>query len=246
MKADLRLALERDGAASIELVPRIDFWWRCLDVDEESCTRFASLLSDDERLRAGRFHSPIDRRRYSVRRGALRELLARHLGCEPSDVSITENAFGKPRVEGADVRFSLSHSHGLALYAFARGLEIGCDIEWQDPRFATSKTAELCLSGLELESLRSLPESRRIQAFFHYWTCKEAYLKARGVGLAFPPQAITVSGGGAPCFIALPDDEPAEWSLTHLELPTGYAGALALRGPAPIICSRNGPGLESR
>jgi 4'-phosphopantetheinyl transferase len=243
MRPASRLALERDGAASMDLAPRIDLCWRCLDVDEESCAHFASLLSADERLRAGRFRSPIDRRRFSVRRGALRELLARRLGCEPSNVSITQNAFGKPRVEGADVKFSLSHSHGMALYAFARGPEIGCDIEWQDARFATSKTAELCLSGLELESLRSLPERRRIQAFFKYWTCKEAYLKARGVGLAFPPQAITVSGGGAPCFIALPDDEPAEWSLAHLELPTGYVGALAVRGPVPIICSSNGPGL---
>lgn len=239
MKPNLRLGLERDGAAPMGLVPRIDLWWKCLDVDDVSCRRFAALLSDEERRRTERFRSPIDRRRYSVRRGILRELLARRLDCEPRDISITHDAFGRPRAERSDARFSLSHSRGMALYAFACGPEIGCDIEWQDPRFATFETAELILSPLEIESFRSLPERQRIQAFFHYWTCKEAYLKARGVGFALPPEAITVAGGEFPRFTALPDAEAAEWSLVHLELPTGYAGALAVHGPAPIICSRN-------
>jgi len=239
MRPDLRLDLERDDAAPMALVPRIDLWWKCLDIDEASCTRFAALLSDEERRSAERFRSPLDRRRYSVRRGSLRELLAGYLGCEPWDVSITHNAFGKPRVEGADVKFSLSHSRGMALYAFARGPEIGCDIEWQDSRFATRETAELFLSAPEIESLRSLPERQWMQAFFHHWTCKEAYLKARGVGFALPPREIAVSGGGRPRFIALPDDDPAEWSLAHFNLPAGFAGALAVRGPAPIISSRS-------
>jgi len=233
MRPDLSTDLERDGAG---LAPRIELWWKCLDVDEASYARFAALLSDDERRRAELFHSPLDCRRYCVRRGSLRELLARHLDCGPRDVSITNNAFGKPRVEGADVRFSLSHSRGMALYAFARGQEIGCDIEWRDRRFATSKTAEVFLSTPEIETLRSLPERQWVQAFFDYWTGKEAYLKARGVGFALPPGAITIARGGQPRFVAVPDEDPAEWSLTRLDLPAGYAGALAVRGPAPIVC----------
>jgi len=126
----------------------------------------------------------------------------------------------------------------MALYAFARGPEIGCDVEWPDPCFATRETGDVFLSRQEIESLSSLPEKQRVQAFFHYWTRKEAYLKARGVGFALPPQAITVSSGGPPRFIELPDDDPAEWSLADLELPCGHVGALAVRGPAPIICNR--------
>jgi 4'-phosphopantetheinyl transferase len=216
--------------------PRVDAWWRRLDVDDEACARLTARLSRGEHQHAQRFHSAIHRRRYCVRRGILRELLAHHLGCAPHDVPITHTNFGKPYIEGSDVTFNLSHSRGMALYAFARGPEIGCDVEWQDSRFATRRTAELVLSPAESAAWRVLPEGERTKAFFDYWTCKEAYIKALGVGFALPPHEITVSRGRTPRFMALPDhDDPAEWSLARIYLGAGYAAALAVRGPAPII-----------
>ena len=107
-------------AVEPEVAPRVDIWWRCLDVDDEACASLTALLSLGEHRHAERYHFAIDRRRYCVRRGILRGLLAHHLGCAPRDVAITQNAFGKPYVEGSDVRFNLSHSRGMALYAFAR------------------------------------------------------------------------------------------------------------------------------
>jgi 4'-phosphopantetheinyl transferase len=215
---------------------RVDAWWRCLDVDDEACERLTALLSKNEHQHAQRFHSAIHRRRYIVRRGILRELLADHLVCGPKHVPITHTTFGKPYIEGSDLTFNLSHSHGMALYAFARGPEIGCDVEWQAPRFATRETAELVLSPAEIAAWRLLPDGERTAAFFDYWTCKEAYIKALGVGFALPPHEITVLRGRTPRFIALPeDDDPAEWSLARIELEAGYAAAFAMRGPPPII-----------
>ena len=217
------------------LAPRVDIWWRCLDVDDETCARLTSLLSPDEQRHAARFHFAIDRSRYCIRRGILRELIAQRLGRGPREIAIALNAFGKPYVEGSDVRFSLSHSRGMALYASARGAEIGCDVEWRDPRFANSETAESILSRVEIETWQALPERQRTQAFFDYWTCKEAYLKARGVGFALPARDITVSLVGPPRFVALPDDDPGEWSLTRMDPAPGYAGMLAVRGAVPIV-----------
>ena len=233
----MRLAspLLLEGDVPSALAPRVHISWRSLDVDDESCARFAALLSSDEQRHAERFRFAIDRRRYAVRRGVLRDLLARRLACDPRDVAIRHNAFGKPYVEGSDVTFNVSHSQGMALYAFARGPELGCDVEWQDSRVPIGETAEMVLSPMEIDTLRSLPETQRTRAFFNYWTAKEAYLKARGVGFSLPPHEIAVSLDGSPCFVALPDDDPSDWSLTYLDLAPCYVGALVVRGPAPMI-----------
>lgn len=217
------------------IAPRIDVWSQGLDVNEEACTRLTALLSCGERQHAQQFHRAIDRRRYCVRRGILREVLAHYLSCGPRDVPIAHTEFGKPYVEDSDVTFSLSHSRGLALYAFARGRQIGCDIEWQDRRFAKQRTADLVLSKVEMEAWQALPDRQRTNAFFHYWTCKEAYLKAVGIGLGLPPRDITVSLTGTRRFVALPGANAAGWSLASVDAQLGYAAAVAICGPVPIV-----------
>jgi 4'-phosphopantetheinyl transferase len=215
---------------------RVDAWWHRLDdVEDESCVRLTGSLSRNERQHAERFHRALDRRRYCIRRGILRELLAHYLACAPREVPIAHTEFGKPYVEGTDVTFNLSHSRGMALYAFARGRAIGCDVEWRISRFATQRTAELVLSQAEMAAWRALPERQLANAFFDYWTCKEAYVKALGVGLAVPPQEITVSLIGQPRLIALPQDNAADWSLVPIDLHTGYSAVVATRGPAPVV-----------
>jgi 4'-phosphopantetheinyl transferase len=206
-----------------------------LDVDDEVCARFAGLLSRSERQHAARFHSAVHRRRYWVRRGILRELLAQYLDCPPREIPIAYTKFGKPYVPGSDVTFNLSHSNGTALYAFARHCELGCDIECRISRFATQKTAELILSTAELEAWQGLPERDRMNAFFDYWTCKEAYLKAVGVGFAVAPRDITVSLAGTPRFVALPMDNGVQWSLARAHMHPGYTAMLAMRGSAPNV-----------
>jgi 4'-phosphopantetheinyl transferase len=173
--------------------PVVEVRWIDLDVDEPSCSRFAAMLSSEEHRRADRLHFAVDRRRYIVRRGRLRELLGRRLDCDPRDVPITCNAFGKPRVEGSDVNFNLSHSRGVALVALTLGAEIGCDIEWQNSRVEIVKVAESFFSRCEVDALRSLPDSERTEGFFNCWTRKEAFVKACGGGLSLPLDAFDVS-----------------------------------------------------
>jgi 4'-phosphopantetheinyl transferase len=205
------------------------------DVGDEACSRLTGFLSRNERQHADRFHSALDRHRYCIRRGTLRELLAQYLACFPHDAPIMQSPLGKPYVEGRDLMFNLSHSRGIALYAFARGRNVGCDVEWRNSRFVTQETADLVLSRTEMATWQDLPEPRMTNAFFDYWTCKEAYLKALGVGLAFSPCTITVSLTGAPYFVSLPYDNVSQWSLTRVHPRLDYTAVVAIRGPAPHV-----------
>jgi len=136
-------------------------WSVRLDVAPEA---FYATLSEDERSRAARFRFERDRRRFVVARGALRELLGRHLDTRASDLRFVYNAFGKPALSpefGDRLKFNLSHSAELALIAVARDREVGVDVEYLRP-----------------------DEPR---TFFEDWTKQEAYVKARGEGLSDGP-----------------------------------------------------------
>ncbi|HHT9135538.1 MAG TPA: 4'-phosphopantetheinyl transferase family protein, partial [Candidatus Avalokitesvara rifleensis] len=90
------------------------------------------------------------------------------------------------------------------------------------------------LSPKEIASLSALPASMQKEAFFACWTRKEAYLKARGNGLALPLDQFDVSlVPGEPALLLNTKDGPLEtsrWSLMELYPGPGYAAALAVEG----------------
>ena len=68
---------------------------------------------------------------------------------------------------GADaIRFNLSHSHGMALYAVTRGREVGVDLEFIRCDLEAEQIAERFFSHSEIVTLRALPPSLRKYAFF--------------------------------------------------------------------------------
>jgi 4'-phosphopantetheinyl transferase len=148
------------------------------------------------------------------------------------------NAHGKPAlVPGSwaeDLRFNLSHSYGLALFAFAPHRDVGVDVEYVRPSLTDDRLAERFFSTQEVTALRALPESAQAEAFFHCWTRKEAYIKARGGGLSIGLASFAVSlapghltnlpitGHGGP--------EAGRWSLRALVPGRGYVACLAAEG----------------
>src|SRR5256885_2004639 len=64
-------------------------------------------------------------------RAVLIRLLAAYLKIEPTAVSFEIGPHGKPALaaKATDLLFNMSHTRGLALYAFARGSEVGIDVE---------------------------------------------------------------------------------------------------------------------
>jgi len=225
------LSADRGAAAVVisELPPlvSIETYLAVLDVSSVEREHYAAMLQPEELARAAQFHFTKDTERYVVRRGKLRELLAARLGCQPRDVPLNCNLFGKPSVKGTDLRFNLSHSGRIAVYVFARDAEIGCDIEWRRPEFASERVAERFFSARELEALRAMPRSRWVEAFFNCWTRKEAFIKALGFGFSYSLKAFDVSlAPGEPAALLR---GPLGWSLRSFEPLEGLQGAIALK-----------------
>jgi 4'-phosphopantetheinyl transferase len=217
----------------------VHVWRIALEVGERLLTRLRQVLADDERRRAERFHFDKDRRHFIAARGALRVLLGRYLGQRPEEVRFVYGNQGKPSLarehKGNDLRFNLTHSHGLALLAATRGRDIGIDVERvREMERDGEPLAERFFSPREAAALRALPLEPRREAFFHCWTRKEAYIKANGKGLSLPLDQFDVSlrPGEAAALLATHQDpdEVNRWSMRSLLPGEGYVGAVAVEG----------------
>jgi 4'-phosphopantetheinyl transferase len=217
----------------------VALWQAGLDDPAQPLPELWALLSDDERARAERFRLERDRRRFAVCRGLLRRLLAPLTGLPPAGLRFRYGASGKPALEAAgaagDLRFNVSHSDGVALYAVTRGREVGVDLERVRPVRYVEQIAERFFSAPECDALRAVPPDAKLDAFFTCWTRKEAYVKARGEGLGYPLDrfAVTVAPGG-PAVLSpaggADERETAPWSLRGLQQPDGFVAALAVEG----------------
>ena len=218
-------------------------WGIRLEQSADQEKRFLDTLELDERSRANRFHFAKDRRHFVVGRGFLRLVISRYLETNPEQLRFSYGAYGKPALDGehptSHLRFNMSHSHGIALYALTSGREIGVDVEYIRDDITIKEIARRFCSPFEVESLSRLPAEEHVAAFFRCWTRKEAYIKATGRGLSQPLDGFDVTlAPGEPAALLRTDgdlqDSP-RWSICDLPLGNNYAAALALEGPASVI-----------
>jgi 4'-phosphopantetheinyl transferase len=144
---------------------------------------------------------------------------------------------GKPAlVSGPQqpLKFNVSHSGELALYAIAWRRELGVDIEQIRTDIEFEQIAKRFFSQNEYSTLHALPSTLKAIGFFNCWTRKEAYIKARGEGLALPLDRFDVSlaPGQAAALLHVQDDpqERQRWTLHALPVHPQYAAALAVEG----------------
>jgi len=214
----------------------VHVWQADLAVSARMLDALQAALSADELARAARFHFPRDRARFIAAHAIVRNILGGYLNASPAMLEFSSNEYGKPALAGNwrdALSFNLSHSGELVVIALTRGREVGVDVEEYVPNRADASVAEHFFSPSEVARLHALPESIRPRAFFNCWTRKEAYIKARGMGLSIPLDSFDVS---------LAPDEPAvllrtsvaddvgTWQLRHLELGERYIGALVASG----------------
>lgn len=211
----------------------VHIWRASLRVSPGVLEHLSAHLDESERTRASRFIFEGDRDHFIAARGILRDLLARYVGCSPGELRFAQGPRGKPSLERTGstrpVSFNVSHSHGMAAYAFARDRELGIDIELIRQDFGGQEIAERYFSPSEVAELASLPPEARADAFFLAWTRKEAYIKAVGEGLAIPLKSFSVSltPGKPP---ELRSEDAARWELDSFEPAHDYAGALVAEG----------------
>lgn len=216
----------------------VHLWRAQLDQSNECIKQLTQVLSDEEQRKTERFHFNKDRKRFIVTRGILRSILSHYLDVEPSRFRFGYSSHGKPHLveksNSAEICFNLSYSHSLSLYAFTRSRQIGVDIEYIRTIKEASQIVARFFSSNEHAMWQQVPEGQKQEAFLNYWTCKEAYLKARGDGLSLPldqfdvsfapgePPAILVNNGAS--------DESSPWLLRALQPGPGYVAAIVVEG----------------
>ncbi|MBX3305831.1 MAG: 4'-phosphopantetheinyl transferase superfamily protein [Nitrospira sp.] len=211
----------------------IHVWRTKLDGDPAAGQSWETWLAPDEKARAARFVFHRDRHRFIAARGILRAILGQYLRRHPADIEFIYGTNGKPALRSDEsqsvIHFNLSHSHGLAVYAFADRREVGIDVEAVRPKVPLDGVAEIAFSEGELAELAALPAELRDKGFFLCWTRKEAYMKARGAGLAIPPQSFQVSLSLDKPEI-LRSDHTSRWSFRSFQPAPGYVGAVVSEG----------------
>lgn len=207
----------------------------------ESC---AALLNEDERARWQRFRPERRRREYLATHALARTALSFYRPVAPQDWRFVTNAYGKPApAPECGLRFNLSNSVGLAVCLVVDApLEVGVDVEARTRADEIVTVEYKVFSAAELAQLDALPESERPDRYLSLWTLKEAYIKARGMGMALPLREISFlfdSAGAVRLEVAAGVDEDASrWSFRRLDY-AGHRIAMVCEGAA-------GRGLELR
>lgn len=221
------------------LAPEVLHVWSILLTQPEAIVRgLEEHLSMDELRRADRYRRELDRTRYVVAHGALRELLADYTSQTPRNISFGHTATGKPFLindQGEQrLRFNLSHAGEWAIVALVLSTDVGIDIEQIDSDVSVEAVAERFFSRSEFEALREVPSEQRTVVFFTAWTRKEAYVKARGEGIAGRLRGFSISIAPEQIPILLTDSIDAHatlhWRIYDLDIARGYAAAIAAEG----------------
>jgi 4'-phosphopantetheinyl transferase len=205
---------------------------------------YEALLTPDERVRSGRFAMADDRARFIIGRALARTMLSRHAAVAPCDWPIEIDERGRPELrtlpEGTpDLRFNLSHTPGQIVCALTIGREIGIDVEYVGRRLLYDNIPERFFSPGEVADLRARPVHEQDVAFFDYWTLKEAYIKARGLGLALPLGQFTfrLREQQPPRIEFAPElhDDPASWQFAQYWPTPEHRMAVAVRRHGPDL-----------
>lgn len=204
-------------------------WQANLELPQSSIDELAAILSTDETSRANRFHRDSDRAAFIAARGILRTLLGGYLQSHPEQIQFSYSDRGKPFLADRSLQFNVSHSGGFALYVIADNRSVGIDIE-SIRAIEVEQLAQRFFSDREYQQLCKLSEEQQSEAFFTYWTAKEAYLKATGEGLVGLQQVEILWEEDSLSVQQLTTEDSPKFSLQRLHPPTGYAAALAVEG----------------
>ena len=174
------------------LTPGLLYLWtmRTDDLDIETLSRVEAILPTDDQKEARRFRRNKDRQQFLLARGLLRFALSEHLPVCATDWRFARNQNHKPFIIApksfSAVNFSLSHTNGLIACLISLVAEAAVDVEKIEFQDDLGPVAKQVLSAVELTALRKLSGQDWTKRFFDYWTLKEAYAKAKGLGLRLP------------------------------------------------------------
>lgn len=208
-----------------------------LESDDEKRQVLYQLLSDDEKQRAANYRFDKHRHRFITGRGTIREILAGKGKCPPQAIRFDLNQYGKPALEEPEsirhIQFNASSSATMGAIAISDGIPLGFDIEKIKP--GNSVDYDLIVKNEfthdEYHWYIKHDKPDRIRVFFELWTCKEAYLKALGIGLSGKLDSFSIDlqgQGPSISYTALENNKQSELWLYQLNVTDEFVACLAL------------------
>ena len=205
--------------------------------DADKLQKYRSLLSAGERERYRRFHFDRDRHHYLVAHALLRRVLSAYVDVDPLSWQFSSNQHGRPEISAPDIapplRFNLTHTTGLVACVVGLELDCGIDVEQVSARGNLTGIAEKMFAASEQQVLQALDGQAFVERFFSYWTLREAYCKALGVGIAnsrkdycFVKQG---TGQWDIRFDTSSNDVSRHWQLAIMKPTEEHVMALAIR-----------------
>jgi 4'-phosphopantetheinyl transferase len=197
-----------------------------------------SMLDDEERRRADRFHFQRDRDAFTAAHALKRAMLSQATGAPITSWCFRQGPHGKPEIAAGpgvqQLGFNISHTDGLVACAVTYGRDVGVDVEASD-RTIDLAMADQYFAPAEAATVRSVPPDQARCLFFRFWTLKEAFIKATGEGLSRPLASFAFTLD--PISIAFyPDrddamrgDTPARWQFAQYRPVPDRFLALAVR-----------------
>ncbi|MFM1895168.1 MAG: hypothetical protein RLZZ385_242 [Pseudomonadota bacterium] len=201
-------------------------------------------LALDELRRVERLQFPLHRQRACVSRGLLRHILSLyHPQQPPASWQLRTSAHGRPLLVDSGLtplHFNVSHSGDRLAIVFARHGVLGVDVEQVVARRHLRAIARRHFSAQEIAWFESLDAGQQTQRFFDLWTLKEAYIKARGLGLAIPLQQfsfeLTAGAGIRAQFDSPLGEDGLPWVFRLYDLPGArLAVAVQLQDVTPDL-----------
>jgi 4'-phosphopantetheinyl transferase len=211
-------------------------WYTFTDkiADPALLAEYRAVLSAEERARLERFYFEKHRHSFLVSHAMLRVVLSLYADVLPAEWTFVTGSHGKPDIANSiplPLRFNLSHTQGLAAVIVARDRDVGVDVEHVNRREVGIELAERYFAPSEVAALRAVPEPDRRERFFAYWTLKEAYIKARGLGLSLPLDGFAFDLETDRPGIAFNEriaDQPAAWQFARHRPGPDHALAVAI------------------
>ena len=162
----------------------IDFWHSSLETTPEKYQQDWLILDDEEKIRAAKFKNAVLQQRYVSAHGQLRRILAQYLEVSPASLFFLKTARGKPYLaDYSGLDFNLSHTSEDMAVAVAKNCQIGVDIEQCKHRGNLADLVNRCFAEPEAAYWHQLPKDLQQKAFYQFWTRKEAFVKATGLGI---------------------------------------------------------------
>lgn len=210
----------------------INLWQGNIAAIEEDYQHYWRILDPSEQQHASTIKNEQFHKRYVEIHARLRIVLGDVINVAPRQIRIHKADYGKPYlVDYPDLAFNLSHTANKMVVAIADNCNLGVDIEQCKPRANLSALVDKCFAEVEKSYWQKLSRSQQIQAFYRFWTRKEAFVKATGRGIALGLKQCVINPESQNQFLTIPEvyGQTCEWMIKEIDMEDVFCGALVAK-----------------